>query len=66
VCDGKTCSRITAGKDCEFKYMSHDDIKTTIISSAVDYCVHNLNTAIPLLTLPDFYPNRDKISDHSA
>jgi hypothetical protein len=33
---------------------------------AIDYCIHTLDTAIPLLSHPMFYPNRDNIKDHPA
>jgi hypothetical protein len=33
---------------------------------AIDYCIHTLDTTMPLLTHPTFYPDRDKIKDYSA
>jgi hypothetical protein len=64
VCDPNQYSKMTAGKNWEYKCMSHG--KHNFNCCAIDHYTHTLDTAIPLLTHPDFYPDRDKISDHSA
>jgi hypothetical protein len=66
VCDSKTCPRMTAGQDWEYKCMNHGNPKSNPNCSAIDYCIHTLDTTMPLLSHPAFYPDRDKISDHSA
>jgi hypothetical protein len=57
---------MTAGTDWDYKCMNHGGGKYIFNCCAIDYCTHTLDTAIPLLTHPAFYPGRDKISDHSA
>jgi hypothetical protein len=66
VCDSKTCPRITAGPDWEYKCMSHGGGKYIFNCCAIDYCIHTLDTTLPLLTHPAFYPDRNNISNHSA
>jgi hypothetical protein len=58
--------RITAGKDWEYKYMNHGNIKNNLTYFAIYYSVHTLNTTIPLLTNPAYFSDRDNIRDNSA
>jgi hypothetical protein len=46
--------------------MNHGSIKSNFNCCAIDYCIHTLDTAMPLLANPIFYPDRDNIKDHSA
>jgi hypothetical protein len=55
---------MTTGKDCEYKCMSHG--KQTLNFCAIDYCLHTLDTTIPLLTNPSYFSDRGNIRDHSA
>jgi hypothetical protein len=66
ICSGKTFPKITGGKDWELKCWNHGNIKTTIICSAIDFCIRTLDTTMPLLTNPIFYPDRENIRDHST
>jgi hypothetical protein len=43
VCNRKTYSEMIAGKDSEFECMSHGS-KAAINCSAIDYCLHTLET----------------------
>jgi hypothetical protein len=65
VCDSKTCPKITAGPDWEYICMNHDNLKN-ITCTDIDYCTHTLDTNILLLTNPIYFPDREKISYHSA
>jgi hypothetical protein len=49
--DGKTCPRMTAGKDLEYKCMSHGNIKN-ITCSSIDYYLHILEINMCLLSNP--------------
>jgi hypothetical protein len=64
VCNGKRCTRMTAGVDWEFKYMSRGN-KATINCSAIDYCLHTLDADMSLLSNPSFFSVRNMISDYS-
>jgi hypothetical protein len=60
------CSKVTAGPDWEYKCMNHGNLKYNFNCCAIDYCIHTLDTTMPLLTNPIFYPDRENIRDHSA
>jgi hypothetical protein len=64
VCNGKTCSRTNAGADLKFKCKSHDKVNGNY--SVIDYCVHNLEIEMCLLSNPVYFSDRDKISDCSV
>jgi hypothetical protein len=64
MCNSKQCLRMTAGKDWEFKCMSHG--KLNLNCSAIDYCLPTLETNVCLLSNPTFFPDRDKITDYST
>jgi hypothetical protein len=63
-CTPIQCPKMTAGPDWEYKCINHGNLKYNFNCCAIDYCIHTLDTTIPLLTNPIFYPDRDKISDH--
>jgi hypothetical protein len=56
---------MTAGKKLEFKCMNHGNIKN-ITCTAIDYCIHTLDTTVPLMTNPAYFSDRENIRDHSA
>jgi hypothetical protein len=66
VCDSKTCPRMTAGPDWEYKCMNHGNIKMNFNCCAIDYCTHTLDTTMPLLINPIYFSDRENIRDHSA
>jgi hypothetical protein len=45
--------------------MNQGNLKN-ITSTAIDYCIHTLDTDILLPTSPIYFSDREKISDHSA
>jgi hypothetical protein len=63
--DDRTCPQITAGKDWQFKCMSHSNLKN-ITCTSIDYCAHTLDTSIPFLCNLSYFSDRENIIDHSA
>jgi hypothetical protein len=65
-CDGKICRKITAGSDWEYKCMNHGNIKNNPNCCAIDYCVHTLDTTMPLLTNPIYFSESEHIRNRSG
>jgi hypothetical protein len=59
-CTPKQCLKMTGGPNWEFKCTNHGNMKN-LNCCAIDYCTHTLDTIMPLLTNPIFFPDRDKI-----